>query len=138
MKNFFLGLTVALIAISAVTVGVSAASEQTTPSYGGPFNGKFQGSVYGDQGSRAPLILNMTQYGDEVRGTATLGQGLYVDGGWCGKANIPAISQGGVFNTLSSDPNRVLFNTAFNVQGFRIGVNLDGKVTANGETLNAD
>ena len=138
MKKIFLSLTVALIAMSIVAVGVAAAAEPVIPDSAGPFNGKFQGTVHGDRGSKAPLSLTMTQYGDQVRGTATIGQGLYVDGGWCGKANIPAISQGGTFKTLSNDPNRVLFKTAFDVQGFRIGVNLDGKISPDGETLSAD
>lgn len=128
----------ALIALSIVAVGLASAAEPTIPGTSGPFNGKFQGTVYGDRGSKAPLSITMTQYGNQVRGTATIGQGLYVDGGWCGKANIPAITQGGTFRTSSFDPNRVLFNTAFEVQGFRIGVNLDGKVSTDGETLNAD
>ena len=138
MKKIILSLTMALMFMSVIAVGVAAAAEPAVPSTAGPFNGKFQGKVYGDQGSQAPMTLNMSQLGDQVQGTATLGQGLYVDGGWCGKANIPAISQGGTFKTSPYDPNRVLFNTTFEVQGFKIGVNLDGKISPDGEILTAD
>ena len=54
MKKIILSLTMALMFMSVIAVGVAAAAEPAVPSTAGPFNGKFQGKVYGDQGSQAP------------------------------------------------------------------------------------
>lgn len=138
LKKIILSLTLALLTVSVIAVGGAGAAAPVIPGNTGPFNGKFQGTVHGDQGSQAPLTLNMSQNDEQIRGTATLGQGLYVDGGWCGKAYIPATSQSGTFKTLSYDPNRVLFNTTFDIRGLRIGVNLNGKISPDGKNLTAD
>jgi hypothetical protein len=57
-----------------------------------PFQGTFSGTIIGDQNTRASITLNLTQNGDNVTGTATVGEGLYVFSGFLpiGVTSLPS------------------------------------------------
>ncbi len=101
-----------------------------------PYQGTYQGYIYGYKDSRAPVSLQLNQHGHQVQGTLTLGEGLYIDAGLCGKGSLPALTQSGILQTLPDNPNRILLQTTYRLSGFEIGVHLDSTVTDDGH-LNA-
>lgn len=134
MKKFTLSLLVAFMAMSILVLSVSAAPEKVTQT--GPYNGTFRGYVNGDRGSQAPAVFQLSQNGDLVSGTVSLGEGLYIDGGWCGKGYIPTVTQSGRLHTYPNDPSQIQMITSFKVSNFDIGVTLNSKITTDG-TINA-
>lgn len=138
MKKTVTSLLLVLTAFFALTVVASASPEIPETHQVGPFDGTFHGVAKGDNGSSAPLTLELTHYGNTVKGTAFLGKGLHVDGGFCGAANIPASVRSASGQTVPNNPRRLAASTAFDVGGFEIGVELDGNVSANGRVLTAD
>jgi hypothetical protein len=94
MKRLVVAMLVVLAVLPAVAGGVAhAAPEAITRETVGPYEGSFQGVAYGDNGSRAPLSLDLTHRGNVVEGRVSLGEGLYVDGGFCGQVHVPATTQ---------------------------------------------
>jgi hypothetical protein len=136
MKKLLIGMFLAIGAILALTLSVAAAPivKQDEP---GPFEGIFQGTVYGDKGSKAPISLNLRHRGELVTGTVSIGQGLYIDGGFCGSGYIPASSQ--VTSGKTSAKNARLLNatTQFKVAGVSVRVLLNGVVSPDGEEIKA-
>ena len=130
MKKLILSLVVTVMAISMLVVSVSAAPGITSDT--GPYNGTFRGYVNGDKGSRAPVLFQLSQNGDLVSGTVSLGEGLYIDGGWCGKGYIPPVTQSGRLRTNPNDPSQIQMRTSFKVSNFDIGVTLNSKMSTNG------
>jgi hypothetical protein len=126
MQKFILGF-IAIIGLFTITAvsGVSAAPELSGNV--GPFEGTFNGMVYGNNGTSAPFSLVMTHRGDVVSGTAFVGEGLFVDGGICGSAYVPATAQaaGGV---TSGKGNQLDAKTTFNIEGMPITVDLESTV----------
>jgi hypothetical protein len=59
-----------------------------------------------------------------------------VDAGRCGGTTLPAMSQSAHGKTLANDQSKLTVNTSFNLGGFNIGVNLNSKISADGDTLN--
>jgi hypothetical protein len=104
----------------------------------GPFEGTFTGTVSGDKRSEASLDLELTQRGSLVAGEVTLGDGLYIDGGMCGKGYIPAGATATSGESLSDDPNHLVFNAEFPVSNFKIKVVLQGDLTEDGKILTAE
>lgn len=127
MKKFILGI-IAVIGIFAVTAvsGVSAAPELSGKV--GPYEGTFNGTVYGSNGSEAPFTLVMTDRGGEVSGTAHVGEGLYINGGICGSGFVPATSQAAAGSTVPGKPNQLNATTNFNIEGVPVTVNLESTV----------
>ena len=69
--------------------------EATLPAVGGggaaAFNGRFAGTLTSDDGSTAPVSLDLTQTGSTVAGDIAIGDGLTIDGGNCGAQAIPCL-----------------------------------------------
>ncbi len=126
MKKYILGLMtiVGLFAISAVGSVNAAPSESSDV---GPFDGSFNGTVYGDGDSSAAFSLVMTHEGDVVSGTAFIGEGLYVDGGFCGSTYVPATVQAASGMT-GENPNELDATTQFDIEGFPVTVTLESTV----------
>lgn len=135
MKRLMTGVLAAVVALFAITV-LSADAAGNEASGGGPFSGTFHGTVYGDNGSRAPLSLVLTQQGDEVEGNVFLGRGLYVDGGFCGAGYLPAAVRSASGTTLSANPRHLDAASTIAVEGYDVTVDLDGDLVGNGGVLN--
>jgi len=139
IKKVMFGLLAAVLLISGLAVGtanaagVPASSSKNTV---GPYEGVFSGVLYGDNNTRAPIALQMTHRDGVVNGRLYLGEGFYVNAGRCGGTTLPAMSQSASGRTLSNDPSKMTVNTSFNLGGFNIGVNLNSKISADGDTLN--
>ena len=114
--------------ITAVTA-VGASSTEI-----GPYEGAFVGTIYGDAGSSAPITLDLTHRGDDVEGTVEIGSGGYVNGRNCGAGYVPASVQTAVGET-GSNPNTLNADASFNVSGFKVGLDLDGSLSADGDEL---
>lgn len=133
MKKFILGI-IAVIGIFAATAvfgatavsGVSAAPELSGKV--GPYEGTFNGTVYGSNGSKAPFTLVMTDRDGDVSGTAFVGEGLYINGGICGSGFVPATSQAAAGNTMPGKPNQLNATTTFDIEGIPVTVNLESTV----------
>jgi hypothetical protein len=139
IKKMVFGLLAAMLLVSGLAIGTASAAEVSTSTAVnavGPYEGVFSGVLYGDNNSRAPIALQMTHRDGVVNGRLYLGEGFYVDAGRCGGTTIPAMSQSASGKTLASDPSKLPINTSFNLGGFNIGVNLNSRVSADGDTLN--
>ena len=139
IKKMVFGLLAAVLLVSGLAVGTAFAADspaRTAANSVGPYEGVFTGVLYGDNNSRAPIALAMTHRDGVVNGKLYLGEGFYVDAGRCGGTTIPAMSQSASGRTLVSDPSKLPINTSFNMGGFNIGVNLNSRVSADGDTLN--
>ena len=136
MKKALIGTLLAVGAILALTLSVSAApiEKKINP---GPFEGTFRGTVYGDNGSKAPLTLKLNHRGELVSGTVSLGTGLYVNGGFCGAGYIPASSQVASGKTSAKNPRLLNATTYFKVAGVNVKLFLDGEVSPDGEEIEA-
>jgi hypothetical protein len=103
----------------------------------GPYEGTFHGTVYGDNGSRAPLTLELTHRGDTVSGNMYIGRGLYVKAGVCGGANVPSASQYASGKTVRNNPNRLVASSKVDVGRFDINIKLHSDVSRDGDTIRA-
>ncbi len=139
IKKMIFGLLAAVLLVSGLAVGTAYAAgapESVSKNKVGPYEGVFSGVLYGDNNTRAPIALQMTHRDGVVNGRLYLGEGFYVDAGRCGGTTLPAMSQSANGRTLANDPSKLLVNTSFNLGGFNIGVNLNSKVSTDGDTLN--
>ncbi len=122
MKKLWTALVVfVLLGITAVTA--SAAKPNTEP-----FTGTFVGTIEGDKNTSAPITLKLEQDGNKVVGTAFLGKGLYVDGGNCGGATIPASSQTTTGTVSAKNPDLLTSKMKLNVSGFNVTIDLIGEL----------
>ncbi len=135
MKKVALGLLLALGALFALTIGVSAAPEMVTSTKPGPFHGKFQGTVYGDKGTKAKLSLDLDHRGNKVEGKVFLGEGLFVDAGMCGSGYVPAGSQFAVGQTSTTNPQHLDAQSTFTVNGIKVNIDLDGDISSSGDQI---
>ena len=117
--------------------GATAGASVSEPFTYGPYEGTFHGTVYGDRGSRAPLTLELTHRGNRVAGVAYLGEGLYVDAGFCGRGTVPAASQRASGTTVPGNPNRLVAHSTIDVGSFDVNVHLESNVSADSDTLTA-
>jgi hypothetical protein len=139
IKKMIFGLLAAVLLVSGLAVGTAFAAEapaSSATSSVGPYEGVFSGVLHGDNGSRAPIALQMTHRDGVVYGRLYLGEGFYVDAGRCGGTTLPAMTQSASGRTLASDPSKLPISTSFNLGGFNIGVNLNSSVSADGDTIN--
>ena len=109
----------------------------TLPAVGGAggsggYTGAFAGTLTSDDGSTAPVSLNLTQSGTTVTGDITIGDGLTIDGGNCGAQAIPAGSRAVSGQVDPSNPNHIEVSAGYEVQGFTITANLRGDLAADG------
>ena len=135
MKKLILGLMAALMILPAATA--FAAPQEVSMGKAGPYEGAFHGVVYGDNGSSAPLTLDLTHRDDLVHGSLALGSGLYVKGGVCGGAYVPSSVQYASGTTEPSDPNRLLASAKVDVNRFNIKVTLASDVSPSGDVIQA-
>ena len=103
----------------------------------GPYEGTFHGIVYGDNGSSAPLSLQLTHQDDDVQGSLALGAGLYVKGGICGGAYVPSGVQYASGKSDPGDPGRLVASAKVDVDRFDITVRLESDVSPNGDVIQA-
>ena len=140
---FFLSLImIALMTFfvaSAQAAPVSPATRSTVATAsGGLFTGSFEGVLYGDDGSEAPVVLELVQNGRDVTGEITVGRGLLIDGGNCGVVEVPETTQTAVGKTTAQAPRALDAQASFKVQGIAVTINLDGQLSRNGEDLTAE
>ncbi len=135
MRKMMIGIVTALTVLVAISATAFAAPEKAETTYVGPFEGTFTGVIRGDNGSSAPLTLKLVHRGDQVQGNLYLGSGLYVKGGICGSAYVPAAAQYASGKTAKNAPNRLVASTKIDVGRFDITVKLDGNVSADGEVI---
>jgi hypothetical protein len=100
------------------------------------FNGAFAGTLTSDDGSTAPVSLNLTQTGSTVAGDIAIGEGLTIDGGNCGAQAIPAGSRSVSGQIDPSNPNHIEVSAGYEVQGFNITAELIGDLSPDGNSLN--
>lgn len=141
MKKAIIGLLLTLGAVLAVTATASAAGKDDRPNpkprADNFFDGTFQGTIYGDKGSSAPIELQLAQDGRQVEGYVELGSGLYVNGGMCGAGYVPGGAQSAGGWVSASNPNRLYAESTFKVSGFKVTIDLVGIASADGEELDA-
>jgi hypothetical protein len=103
----------------------------------GPYEGTFHGVAYGDRGSSAPLSLELTHRGSQVKGNVYLGEGLHVSAGFCGSVNLPAAAQRIEAQTSFLNPKRLVADPTFDAGGFHLTVDFETNVSADGEVITA-
>lgn len=101
------------------------------------FNGVFAGTLTSDDGSTAPVTLDLTQTGTTVAGDITIGQGLNIDGGNCGQQAVPSGSRSVTGQTDPSNPNHIEVTAGYNVQGFDVTAEFVADLSGDGNTLNS-
>jgi hypothetical protein len=102
------------------------------------FAGTFEGVLRGDDGSRAPVTLELVQNGRAVSGEIAVGRGLIIDGGNCGLVEVPTTTQTATGATTARAPRLLSAETALKVQGLAITIDLDGELSRNGQTITAE
>jgi hypothetical protein len=115
-----------------------APTNTPTPEPRLPFEGTFEGSILGDAGSQAPLTLILTQEGNQVIGTATLGDGLSINvgGGLCGGVQTVPTSVLDVNTQINPTlPRHIESVSELEVSGFSIGVEVLADLSEDDETL---
>src|SRR5262245_30092914 len=134
MRTFVVSALGALVLFAATTAGAWAApSPAATPA--GPYQGKFQGRVSSDNGSSAPLSVNLTHRGDTVAGTASLGGGLEVKTRFCGTSAIPAATEQLSGRTQAGRPRHLEATSRFTAEGIPVTVRFSSDASTDGKTI---
>jgi len=136
---FFLSL----IALALMTFFVASAqagsalpaTTATAATSGGLFTGTYEGILLGDDGSEAPVTLELTQAGRAITAEIAVGRGLLVDGGVCGVAAVPAGEQTGVGRVPANAPRHLDATAELEVEGVAVGLQLAGELSRDGQTL---
>ena len=126
------------LAVIAMLVGSLTSKAAGIPSATGPYQGQFTGFVSGDRGSEAPITLDLIQRGEDISGTVSIGEGLFIDGGWCGAVAVPAVEQAVTGKTVKGHPGQLDVELSFNVSNLKIGVNLESQISADGKAIEAE
>jgi hypothetical protein len=137
MKRLAVVVVVVLAMLTTVVAGAYAAPEVTSAGGVGPYEGTFRGVAYGDKGSSAPLSLELTHRGNQVKGNVYLGEGLHVSAGFCGSVNLPAAAQRIEGETVSWNPKRLVADPTFDAGGFDLTIDFESNVSADGEVITA-
>ena len=137
MKKVMISLVLAVGALFAISLSAGAAPDMTKVKKTGPFEGTFVGEVKADNGTSTELSLDLTHRGDEVKGFVVIGEGLYIDAGFCGRGYVPAGTQFARGETSSKDPSHLSAESQFKVSGLKVKVKLDGDVSDDGDEINA-
>ncbi len=134
------GAATPTLAAAPVATLPPAPVEATLPAVGGggaaAFNGRFAGTLTSDDGSTAPVSLDLTQTGSTVAGDIAIGDGLTIDGGNCGAQAIPAGARSVSGQTDPSNPNHIEVAAGYEVQGFTVTAELLADLSADGNALN--
>lgn len=134
---FFMSL-IALALMTFFVASAQAAPVRPATTSGGLFAGTFEGVLRGDDGSTAPIALELTQDGRAVTGEIAVGRGLLIDGGNCGAATVPAATQTATGQTTARNPRHLEASVDFKVQGIAVTIDLTGDLSRDGETLSAE
>lgn len=137
MKRVMLVATALAVLSMVVPAAYAAPVAAGRPVQRGPYEGVFEGFVQGDKGSNAPISLDLTHRGREVAGTVTLGEGLYVSGGWCGAVQVPALAQYVSGQSDRTNARRVTVTPTFDAGGFDLTVRFESLLSTDGETITA-
>jgi hypothetical protein len=137
MTKYLIALAAVLLALAFPFGAALAAPNNDTLPQAGPYEGIFYGMIQGDRESQAPIVIALKQRGEEISGTIYLGEGLFIDGGVCGKVNVPSTQQAARGINNATDPNRLQAKTTFNVSGFQLDASLNSLLSADGNTLTA-
>ena len=129
-------ITALILSTTAFTPLVASADSINTQT--GPLEGIFIGDVHSNNGTSAPLMLQLSQTGNRVYAITDIGEGLTVDAGFCGVVPIPA----GSFSVSAlSDPRRpnvLAADVTFDVNGFEISASLVSELSDSGDQLDAE
>ena len=104
----------------------------------GPLDGVFIGVVESNNGTSAPLMLRLSQIGNQVYAIADIGEGLTVDAGFCGVVPIPAGSFSASALSDPRRPNMLVADVTFDVNGFEISASLVSELADSGDQLDAE
>jgi len=137
MKKVMISLVLAVGALFAVSLSAGAAPNTVKVKKAGPFEGTFVGEVKADNGKSTELSLDLTHRGDEVKGFVVIGEGLYIDAGFCGKGYVPSGTQFARGKTSSKNPSHLSAESQFKVNGLKVKIKLDGDVSDDGDEINA-
>lgn len=136
MHRLLLALVAALAAVAIGAGSVAAAPTQVAAKRrAGPFEGTFRGQVTSSDGSSAPLTVKLTHRGDVVKGTATIGDGLTVSGGWCGGGAVAATTAAVEGTTEPGNTRRVALTPTVEVQGMAIPITFVAEAASSGKAL---
>ena len=136
---FFLSLiTLALMTFFVASAQAGSALPTTAPTSGGLFTGTYEGILLGDDGSEAPVTLELTQAGRAVTAEIAVGRGLLVDGGVCGLAAVPAGTQSGAGRVSANAPRHLDATAEVEVEGIAVGLQLSGDLSRNGQTMTTE
>ena len=138
MKKVVTAVIMAMAALAMFTLLAYAAPVEKKSNKAAPFTGQFAGTVYGDNGSEAPIHLTLEQSGRQVEGTVKIGSGLFIDGGFCGQGYVPAVTQTASGKTSTKNPRHLDAGSAFNVGGMNVSVDLGSNISTDGETLTTE
>ena len=137
MKRFVAGILDVLIVVALLTIGISTVPGVAAEEEVGPYEGTFQGIAYADKDSSAPLALELTHRGNEVQGELFLGEGLTVNGGFCGTVSLPELEVAVEGETAPRNPNRLVANPTFDAGGFDLTVDFKSEVSTDGDVITA-
>ena len=135
MKKIVLGIAVVVAILSTSVAWAHAAPGVEKVGAVGPYDGSFSGIAYGENGSRAPLALELTHQGSQVEGAVSIGEGLYVDAGLCGSFELPAIDANIEGQTLKGDSRRLEASPTFDAGAFELTVDFESEVSASGRVI---
>ena len=136
--GLLLALFIVMAAVTAADAAPAAPLTSGVSSPAGPFEGVFYGWVQGDQGSRAPMVLDLRHEAGTVDGKVYLGEGLVVDAGVCGSSAVPSAVQSASGLTRPETPDEFSANAQFQISGLEIGVEIASQVSSDGESLDAE
>lgn len=134
---FFLSLIMLALMTFFVTSAQAAPVRPATTS-GGLFTGTFEGILQGDDGSEAPVTLELVQTGRAVTGQLSVGRGLVIDGGNCGLVEVPPTTQKATGTTTAASPRQLSAAANFKVQGIAVTIDLDSTLSRDGQTIESE
>ena len=121
----------AVVLLTVVCAPFATASE-------GLFQSKFTGTAFSDQDSSAPLTLNLTQNGNTVNGTATIGNGLKVDtGGFIcpGMVSVPSGTIDVIGSVSETNPRHLDAKSSLSTYGITITAQMISELSQDGNSM---
>lgn len=104
----------------------------------GLYQGTFTGTAIGNCGTSAPLTLNLTQNGNSVTGTATIGNGIEVNTGNSPCPGLVSVPSGTMnFNGIVSrrDPRHLEATSDISILGMTITSDVVTKLSQDNNTM---
>lgn len=129
-------LIIVVIICFMASCGTQAVFASASP---GLYQGTFTGTAIGNCDSSAPLILNLTQKGNVVTGTATIGNGIEVNTGNSVCPGLVPVPSGTInFNGKVSrkDPRHLEARSDVSILGMTITSDVVTKLSLDNDTMN--